>query len=101
MLWAKLYVLQRDRCDWPDVLKIIHAQRERMDWDHLLHRLADDAPLLHGALLVFRWLCPTEAKALPSRLWRDLDENEVAMPEGATCRSRADLLDRRTWFNGC
>jgi putative nucleotidyltransferase-like protein len=101
MIWAKLYVLQRERCDWPDVLNIIHAQGERIDWNRLLQRLADDAPLLHSALRVFRWLCPTEAKTLPSWLRRDLGENEVGTPEGASCRSRADLLDRRTWFNGC
>src|SRR5437868_3435806 len=25
MLWDKVYILQRDRCDWPDVLNLVYA----------------------------------------------------------------------------
>jgi len=96
MVWAKLYVLQRDRCDWPDVLNIIYAQYERLDWRHLLDRLGEDSALLHGALIVFRWVCPAKTRELPQWLWGELERSAGSE---AACRHRADLLDRRPWFS--
>jgi hypothetical protein len=53
LIWAKLYVFHRDRCDWPDVLNLVYATGTQLDWAHLLDRLAADVPLLCGALSVF------------------------------------------------
>jgi len=100
MIWAKLYVLQRDRCDWPDVLNLLSMQRENLDWGHLLDRLGDDAAVLHGVLRIFRWLCPTEARALPRWLWKTLEEREAEADATVVERCRADLLDRRPWLTG-
>jgi hypothetical protein len=101
MIWAKLYVLQRDRTDWPDVLNMLYAQRENLDWGHLLRRLGEDAPLLYSVLTIFRWMCPNLAQELPGWLWQEAEKTggrqQSFSPED--CRDRADLLDRRPWFN--
>src|SRR5262245_20177356 len=100
MAWAKLYVLQRDRCDWPDVMNIIYAQRESLDWGHLLERLREDSALLHGVLVVFRWLSPAKARELPQWLWGELERSAWSGAEAVdACRHHADLLDRRPWFS--
>jgi hypothetical protein len=97
MIWAKLYVLQKDRCDWPDVSNMIHMQRDRLDWGHLLQRLGSDAPLLRAALTVLEWLCPGVAEDPPwVRAELDFPKPVDARPEAI--RGRADLLDRRPWF---
>lgn len=70
MIWDKLYVMQRDRCDWPDTLNLLYAAGPTLDWQYLFGRLASDAPL---------GLPPPQAG-----------------PD--TDRARADLLDRRAWF---
>jgi hypothetical protein len=99
MIWAKLYVLQHDRTDWPDVLNMVYAQRENLDWSHLLRRLGDDAPLLYAVLTIFRWLCPNLARELPPSLWQEAEKIGVPQSFSAEdCRRRADLLDRRCWF---
>ena len=36
LIWSKLYVLQRDRCDWPDILNLICATGPNLDWNHLI-----------------------------------------------------------------
>lgn len=99
MIWAKLYVLQRDRCDFPDVLNMIYASGPTLDWKILLDRLGDDWPLLSGILSVFQWMCPGRAKELPKALWRRVrlpqPEKDAVAP---TDRRRVDLLDRRPWF---
>ena len=99
IIWAKLYVLQRDRSDWPDVLNMISAQRKKLNWRHLLNRLGEDAPLLYAILTIFRWMCPDLAQDLPAWLRRELEKRrdpESFAPD--ICRRRAELLDRRGWF---
>lgn len=96
LIWAKLYVLQRDRCDWPDILNIIYATSDQMDWDHLLNRVGEDVPLLDALLTIFRWLCPERAIQLPSRGWEKVhahNGNGAGRPA-----ARASLLDTRPWF---
>lgn len=101
LLWSKLYVLQRDRCDWPDIMNLIYAAGPTLDWDHLLQRVAEDKPLLKGILSVFSWVSPERAAKIPRRIWDRLDltpprpEAEID-PEGRP--SRKDLLDTRPWL---
>ena len=99
LIWSKLYVLQRERCDWVDVLNLLDTQAGSIEWEHLLDRMAGDAPLLAGALSVFTWLAPDRAALIPLSVWQRLG---LRAPQGSadpeTLRSRADLLDSRPWF---
>ena len=88
MIWDKLYVLQRDRCDWPEALKLIYAAGPTLDWAHLFACVGDDLPLLAGVLSVFRWLCPGRAKTFPDWVWERLAPAGPA-PEDAPDTERA------------
>jgi hypothetical protein len=97
-IWSKLYVLQRDRCDWPDALNLLYGIGPELDWRHLVTRVADDRMLLAGLLSTFAWICPARARELPVWLWQEL---QIAAPGagGADLASaRARLLDSRPWF---
>jgi hypothetical protein len=100
LIWSKLYVLQRDRCDWPDLLNLLYATGPVLDWDHLLNRVAEDKPLVKGLLSVFSWVCPDVAVLIPQRVWKALElpapKGQAADPEGRP--SRKDLLDTRPWL---
>src|SRR5262249_62213350 len=101
MLWDKLYIMQRERCDWPDVMNLLYATGARLDWERLLDRIGDDAPLLAGALSVFRWLAPEHARQLPPWLWERVGlGHEKALSSGRDGydKRRVNLLDRRPWF---
>jgi hypothetical protein len=99
LIWSKLYVLQRERCDWTDVFKLIDAQSAAIEWDHLLDRLAEDTPLLAGALEVYSWLAPDRAAQIDRRVWERLRLPYPALiPNPELSRARADLLDSRPWF---
>ncbi len=99
MLWDKLYIMQRDRCDWPDVLNLLYWAGPEIDWDYLLNRIGDDSALLAGVLSVFRWISPGRARNLPSWLW-----DRVALPQPPQEvqpeieQRRVDLLDTRPWY---
>ena len=99
-LWCKLYIMQRDHCDWTDVFNLIYAVGQQLDWDHLLDRLEEDWPLLKGLLTVYGWLCPEQARELPECAARGIGparSGEVRWRRSAIifdCWTRADGLRR-------
>jgi hypothetical protein len=98
LVWCKLYVIQHDRCDWPDIFNLLHERGLRMDWAHLIRRVEDDAPLLQAVLTVYGWLCPAKVRELPATLWRRLAAARKAMCSKPTTHDRIRLLDNRIWF---
>jgi hypothetical protein len=101
LLWDKLYIMQRERCDWPDVLNLLYAAGPDVNWEKLLGRIGDDAPLMAGVLSVFRWAAPGRAALLPSWVWQRVGLpplKGVATGPDDFDKRRVALLDRRTWF---
>jgi hypothetical protein len=98
LLWCKLYIIQRERCDWPDVFNLLDARVASIDWDYLLGRLAADTPLLAGALAVYAWLAPDRIRDIPGGVWIRLGLALPSIRDGDVSRARADLLDSRPWF---
>jgi hypothetical protein len=100
LIWTKLYVVQRDRSDWPDLLSILYVQGPGLDWGRLFARLGDDARLLGGLLNVFVWMCPAKAREFPAWIWERV--GLLPLPDnGVVCRReprRVGLLDMRDWF---
>ena len=98
LLWCKLYVIQRDRCDWTDIFNLVHEYGPQMDWPRLIRRVEQDVPLLRAMLTAYGWLCPTGVKRLPASLLRRLKAAERAMRSRPPSHDRIRLLDSRTWF---
>lgn len=97
-LWCKLYILQRDRCDWPDALNILNTVGPELDWKRVISRLEPDTALLSGLLSVFAWLSPGRARELPRSLWRQLRLQYPPCPIDRGAGSNVNLLDTRPWF---
>jgi hypothetical protein len=98
LIWSKLYVLQRDRCDWPDILNLIYATGPTLDWEHLLNRVGEDRPLVKGVLSVFSWLSPARAGEIPRPVWRSLGLPAPKQDAATGHPNRKDLLDTRPWL---
>jgi hypothetical protein len=96
-LWCKLYIMQRDHCDWTDVFNLVYAVGQHVDWDHLMERLEEDRPLLKGMLMVYGWLCPEQARELPQFVREELELPEAGAPVERK-RDHIRLLDTRGWF---
>jgi hypothetical protein len=98
LIWSKLYVIQRERCDWGDVLNLIDAQAGTIAWERLIDRMGDDAPLLAGALSIYAWLAPAQAAGIPSRVWNRLGIPPTSPNGSSVTGQRARLIDSRPWF---
>ena len=95
----KLYVMQRERCDWVDVLNILAGSVETISWPWLVERMDRDLPLLHAALAIFNWMCPGRAHALPAWLRKQFALPRVETGDfSLTEERRVRLFDSRPWF---
>jgi hypothetical protein len=98
MIWSKIHVVQRERCDFPDVVNILYACGAQLDWTRLLERLQGEERLLASVVLLFSWVAPGRARKLPDWLWEKLGiERPRAGPERDDDRIRR--LDSRPWFS--
>jgi hypothetical protein len=97
-MWCKLYIMQRDHCDWTDVFNLLYAIGPDLDWDHLIERVEEDLPLLKALLIMYAWLCPRKARKLPMKLWRRLGLPRAAGIKPNPGRDHIRLLDSRHWF---
>lgn len=96
---VKLYVLQRERCDWVDVLNLIASAVNELDWRWLVQRMDRDLPLLHGVLAVFNWMSPARARTLPAWLRELFALPLIATEDPAAMEARhVRLFDSRPWF---
>jgi hypothetical protein len=97
LIWSKLYVLQRDRSDWPDVINLIDRSLHTIDWHRLFDRLGEDAPLLASVLGVYGWLRPEQIEHLPEWLRAKVYAPFKPADPNLTKR-RAALIDSRPWL---
>jgi hypothetical protein len=97
-LWCKLYIMQRDHCDWTDIFNLVYSNGAAIDWKHLIDRLGRDLPLLRGMLHVFSWLCPKQARQLPATLWKRLRMRNPARTLRDCNGRNIRFLDSRAWF---
>jgi hypothetical protein len=100
LLWCKLFVLQRDHCDWPDLMNLLYAVGPSLDWGHVIKRIGADFPLLKALVTLFDWVCPERAVQLPARVRRQFQLVRPAGHPVPDTRQRARLLDSRAWFAG-
>jgi hypothetical protein len=79
VILSKLYVLQKDRCDWPDLLNVLSCRAADLDWRFLIEDMhRDDLRLLGGLLNVFAWMDPAAAGRVPGWVW---DRVGISAPE--------------------
>jgi hypothetical protein len=100
MIWCKLYILQRDRCDWTDIFNLTYAALPTIDWERLISRVERDVPLLEAMLRAYSWLCPESALRIPEGVRKGLHLPRPRPISKENMRGRANLLDSRGWFCG-
>lgn len=94
IVWIKTFVINRHRCDWPDVMRVFRAQCGNLDWDRLLELLDEHWLLLASLIDVFDWQHPDSVGCVPARIRHELADRRrqyVANPPRGI--EREHLLD--------
>lgn len=94
----KLFVFQKQRCDWPDLFNVIRGTAGKLDWDHLLAQAGPHWQLLVGLTAVYDWLCPAETSFIPAGFRQALAAKQQDTPERGGGACRAELFDSRPWL---
>jgi hypothetical protein len=96
LIRSKIYVLQSDRTDWPDLINVLYQEADNISWETLVEKMWPDELLLAGLLAVFVWLRPEFADRIPDIVWK---RTGLCPPNGNNVREdRVNLLDTRHWF---
>jgi len=72
LVWIKVFVINRHRCDWPDVMRLVQAQCQRLDWQRLMSLLGEHWLLLAGLVDVFDWQHPQSMGCVPDTIRDEL-----------------------------
>jgi hypothetical protein len=99
LFWMKLYVLQRDRCDWLDLLNLLYCEVHSFNWSLLQEKVGPDSSLIRSVIAIFDWICPARARQIPKqvRKWLHLPEPNPAENDSYVLE-RIKLIDTRSWF---
>ncbi|MDB6025425.1 MAG: hypothetical protein JWM68_1648 [Verrucomicrobiales bacterium] len=98
LLWHKVYVMQRERCDWPDVFNLLYSVGPRLDWKRVVTRFGKDGALLNGLLNLFNWLCPGRVAEFPEWLRKQFHLKEPKKDAVIADEANVKFLDSRPWF---
>ena len=72
MLWSKVFILARERCDSADVAHLLRACAADLDWPRLLRRFDAHWRVLLSHLIFFGFIYPAERAAIPEAVLREL-----------------------------
>jgi hypothetical protein len=90
MVWQKAYIMERERFDGADVNHLLRARGARMDWNRLLARFGSDWRVLLSHLILYGFVYPDDASAIPLTVLRELTahlhEDSQAAPVPHVCR---------------
>jgi hypothetical protein len=98
LIVAKLFVFQKDRCDWTDILNVLNFSASCINWRYLLKLIGRDRGLLGGVLAAFRWICPGKRSQVPDYVWEKVGLLPTCSGDPLPDESRPFLLDTRNWF---
>jgi hypothetical protein len=101
MIWQKAYIMERERYDGADILHLLRSCAREVNWERLVARFGPDWRVLLSHLILFGFVYPGEARAVPAPMMEDLLERLKAEAQGAPEASdlcRGTLLSRAQYL---
>jgi hypothetical protein len=92
LIWAKIYVQNRERFDGADVNHVLLKKGKDLDWKRLLRHMEQHWHLLFAQLLVFQFVYPSDYHdIIPKWVFDNLiaranEQYDVPFPQERVCR---------------
>lgn len=100
-IWARAFVMERERYDGADVAHLLRCCAATLDWPRLVRRFAENWRVLYAHLVLFGFVYPAERHLVPQAVMRDLAAR-LAAEEGADSPAqhvcRGTLLSRAQYL---
>ena len=93
LMWAKIFTMNRHRCDWPDVFDLVRACPKTLDWQYLVRKLGEHWPVLLSFVILFDWTYPSEKQCIPQEIREELMNRKARMPTISDEPTREAILD--------
>jgi hypothetical protein len=93
LIFSKLFTLNRHRCDWPDIIRIMTNNVKPVEWPHLMDLVGDHWLLLSGLVDVFDWQYPAAFNVVPREVRDELQRRRNSYAPDPNALSREELLD--------
>ncbi len=100
LIWTKIFTVNRQRCDWPDIFRIIRSRPANLDWNFLLSKLGDNWQVLLSCIILYEWVYPADADAVPSNIRSELLERLKKLEIPKEQPSRETILDPWIYTRG-
>jgi putative nucleotidyltransferase-like protein len=101
IVWAKSFIMERERYDGADVAHLLRAQGDNLDWPRLLARFGEHYRVLLSQIILFGFIYPAEKERVPSWVLEDLLArlaNEARSPASDDKICRGTLLSRAQYL---
>ena len=101
LLWAKAFIMERDRFDGADMVHMLRLQADTLDWERLVRRFGDHWELLFCYLTFFGFVYPGERARVPAGIMSDLlgrMQALVAQPAGDEKICQGTLVSRSQYL---
>lgn len=101
LIWAKSFVMERERYDGADVIHLLRACGRELDWSRLLRRFDGHWRVLFSHLTLFGFVYPAERSCIPSGVMQallDLMQSELHTPTPTENLCQGPLLSWRQYL---
>ena len=93
LVHSKIYTMNKHRCDWPDIMRILRTNCPTFDWRRFMDMLGDAWLLFAGLVDVFDWQFPADKHCIPDDIRLELIRRRLNYEPDVSVGSREKLLD--------
>jgi len=93
LMWAKIFTMNRHRCDWPDVFTLVRACPRTLDWQRLVRKLGEHWAVLLSFIILYDWTYPSDRQYIPQEIRDELLDKKMRMPTVSEEPTREAILD--------
>lgn len=93
LILAKLFTLNHDRTDWPDIFRLVQMRSSDIDWERLLYKVGEHWEILLAFIVIYDWAYPSEMRKIPTEIRCELLQRKIDLPIDSNKPTREAILD--------
>lgn len=92
LMWTKIFTMNHQRCDWPDIFGIVRAHPESLDWNYLADKMSNNWPVLLSFIVLYDWVYPGDSYCIPQSIREKLLLRKQQQPMSTASEHNRELM---------